>query len=86
MRRHRFEPAALVMGLVLLAVMTAFILDACGVWDLSDPHRSVPPAACGVALAAVTAAVTQGVRSVRGRRARPGRSPRPDGRGGSGAA
>ncbi|MFC4032905.1 hypothetical protein ACFO3J_15605 [Streptomyces polygonati] len=67
MRRHRFEPGALVMGLVLLAVMTAFVLDACGVWDLSDPHRSVPIAGTGLALAAVTAIVTQGVRSVRGR-------------------
>ncbi|MYS19409.1 hypothetical protein GA0115240_107912 [Streptomyces sp. DvalAA-14] len=67
MRRHRFEPAALMMGLVLLAIMTGFILDACGVLDLSDPHRSIPAAGSALALAAVTALVTQGVRSVRNR-------------------
>jgi len=67
MRRHRFEPAALVMGLVLLAVMTAFILDVCGVWDLSDTDRSIPIAGSGLALAAATAVLTQGVRSVRSR-------------------
>jgi hypothetical protein len=69
-RRHRFEPASLVMGLVLLALCTAFVLDACGVWDLSDPERSVPPAAAGIAAAAATAVVTQVVRIVRGRRER----------------
>jgi hypothetical protein len=67
MRRHRFEPAALMMGLVLLAIMTAFILDACGVWDLSNPDRSAPVAGFGLAAVAVTAIVTQGVRSARGR-------------------
>ena len=30
MRRHRFEPAALVIGLVLLTLTTFFVLDACG--------------------------------------------------------
>ncbi|WNI17339.1 hypothetical protein [Actinacidiphila sp. ITFR-21] len=67
MRRHRFEPAALVLGLALLGITAAFVLDACAVWDLSDPDRSVPLAGSGLALAAVTAVVTQGVRSVRGR-------------------
>jgi hypothetical protein len=69
-RRHRFEPAALVMGLVLLALSVAFVLDACGVWDLSDPRRTGPWAATGIAAAAVTAVLTQVVRFVRGRRAR----------------
>lgn len=69
MRRHRFEPAALVMGLVLLGLTTAFLLDACGVWHLT-PHRSVRLAGGGLALAAATAVLTQAVRSVRGRRAR----------------
>lgn len=72
MRRHRFEPAALMMGLALLGVMTAFVLDACGVWDLSQPRRSVPVAASALLLATVTAMVTQIVRSVR-RRMRQGR-------------
>jgi hypothetical protein len=67
MRRHRFEPAALMMGLVLLAIMTAFILDACGVWNLSRAGRSAPLAGFGLAAVAATAIVTQGVRSARGR-------------------
>lgn len=84
MRRHRFEPAALVMGLVLLTLMTFFILDVCGVWDLSRPRRTVPIAGSGLALAAATAIVTQVVRTVRGHRPRPraqqGRGPnRPQG-------
>lgn len=69
MRRHRFEPAALVMGLVLLALTTAFVLDACRVWDLR-PRRSVPMAAAGLALVVATALLTQGVRIVRARRER----------------
>ena len=78
MRRHRFEPAALVMGLVLLALATAFLLDADGVWDLSDPHLTIPLAGGGLALAAAVAVVTQFVRSVRDLRARrPPRTRRP---------
>jgi hypothetical protein len=73
MNRHRFEPAALVMGLVLLALTAAFLLDATGVWDLSDTHRSVPLAGGGLLLAAAVAVVTQVVRSVRGHRARQSR-------------
>jgi hypothetical protein len=69
-RRHRFEPAAVVTGLVLLFLSTAFVLDACGVWDLSDPDRSVPLAGAGIVLAAVTAGLTQTVRAVRDLRAR----------------
>jgi hypothetical protein len=74
-RRHRFEPAALVMGLVLLTLATFFVLDACGVWDLSAPERSVPIAGGGLVLAAATAILTQGVRTVRGLRARRNRRP-----------
>ncbi|SEO17902.1 hypothetical protein SAMN05216267_101938 [Actinacidiphila rubida] len=70
MRRHRFEPAALVMGLVLIGLTVAFLLDAGQVWDLSDTRETVPVAGSGLALVAVTAVVTQAVRSVRGRRAR----------------
>lgn len=79
MRRHRFEPAALVMGLVLLFLCTAFVLDACGVWDLSDPARSAPMACLGLAAAAATAVLTQAVRTVRNRlsRRRTGERPAP---------
>lgn len=70
MRRHRFEPAALVMGLVLIGLTVAFLLDAGRVWDLSRPEVSVPLAGGGLLLVAATAIVTQGVRLVRARRAR----------------
>jgi len=69
-KRHRFEPAALVMGLVLLTLTTFFLLDACGVWDLSAPRRNVYLAGSGLLLVAVTAVVTQAVRAVRTRRTR----------------
>jgi hypothetical protein len=69
-KRHRFEPAALVMGLVLLTLAVFFILDVCGAWDLSEPHRTVPVAGGGLLLVAATAIVTQAVRIVRGLRAR----------------
>lgn len=69
MRRHRFEPAALVMGLVLLTLMVFFILDTCQVWDLT-PERSIPIAAGGLLLALLTLIVTQVTRAVRGRRER----------------
>jgi hypothetical protein len=83
-RRHRFEPASLVLGLVLLGLATVFVLDACGVCDLSDPEQSAPMAVTGFALAAVTGVLTQVVRGVRGRRARRRRGrggPGPGGRG-----
>lgn len=70
MRRHRFEPASLMMGLVLLGLTTAFVLDACRVWDLSKPTRSVPMAVGGLLLVVATAGVTQIVRIARARRAR----------------
>ncbi|WP_433891896.1 hypothetical protein [Streptomyces sp. CA-111067] len=69
MRRHRFEPAALVMGLVLLTLAVFFFLDAGQVWHL-DVHRSVPIVIGGLALAVLTAIVTQVARSVRDLRAR----------------
>ncbi|WUH91405.1 hypothetical protein OG900_15695 [Streptomyces sp. NBC_00433] len=69
MRRHRFEPAALVMGLVLITLTVFFLLDAGGVWDLR-PSRSGPLAVGGLALAAAAGVVTQAARSVRARRAR----------------
>ncbi|MFF7156656.1 hypothetical protein [Streptomyces sp. NPDC008139] len=69
MRRHRFEPAVLVMGLVLLWLTACFILDACQVWDLR-PEYSVPLVVSGLALTVATAVVTQVVRAVRGRRKR----------------
>jgi hypothetical protein len=75
MKRHRFEPGALVMGLVLLALTTAFLLDATGVWDLSDADLTIPLAGGGLALAAAVAVVTQVVRTVRGHRARQTRRP-----------
>ncbi|WP_202235592.1 hypothetical protein [Actinacidiphila reveromycinica] len=74
MRRHRFEPAALAMGLVLVALAGFFLLDVLGVWDLSDPHRTIPIAGTGLGLVAATAVVTQGVRTARALRRR--RSPR----------
>lgn len=70
MRRHRFEPAALAMGLVLLGLTAAFLLDALGVWDLSDPRHSARLVGPGLAFAAGTAVLTQAVRSVRRRLAR----------------
>jgi hypothetical protein len=66
-RRHRFEPAALVMGLVLLTLMTCFILDVCRVWELR-PGRSIPLVVGGLLLTVATATLTQVVRAVRGRR------------------
>jgi hypothetical protein len=68
-KRHRFEPASLVMGLVLIALMTAFILDACRVWELK-PGRSVPMVISCLLLVVATVVVTQVVRAVRGRRTR----------------
>jgi len=69
MRRHRFEPAALVMGLVLLTLTVFFLLDACQVWNL-DTRRSVPIVIGGLALTALTAIVTQVARGARDLRAR----------------
>ncbi|MDF9815112.1 hypothetical protein M2266_004343 [Streptomyces sp. SPB162] len=65
MKRHGFEPASLVMGLVLLGIAAAFLLDAAGGWDPSR-QLTVSLAAGGLAFAAVTSVVTRVVR--RGRR------------------
>ena len=73
MRRHRFEPAALVMGLVMLWLTTAFVLDVCGVWRLR-PETSVPLVVSSLLLVVATVIVTQVVRAVRGLRAQ-GRRP-----------
>jgi hypothetical protein len=72
-RRHRFEPAALVGGLVLLALAAAFLLDAvgaAGALHLSRPARALQLVGGGLAVTVVTAAVTQTVRNVRSRRGR----------------
>jgi hypothetical protein len=58
------------MGLVLLTLTVFFILDVCGVWDLSAPRRTVPVAGGGLVLVVVTVILTQGVRTVRALRAR----------------
>jgi hypothetical protein len=67
MRRHGFDLAALLTGLVLLALAAAFLLDASGAWRITG-QRSVPLAAGGLALAAIGALVS---RAVRGRRSVP---------------
>jgi hypothetical protein len=71
-KRHRFEPTALVMGLVLVGLAVAFFLDVAGVGNLSDPHLSIPVAGTCLGLVVATGVVTQGVRTVRAlRRRRP---------------
>jgi hypothetical protein len=62
--RHRFDPAAFLTGLILLALAAAFLLDASGTWRI-PPRESVPLAAGGLALAAVGAIVSGIVRSRR---------------------
>ena len=69
MRRHRFEPAALVMGLVLITLTVFFLLDAGGVWHLR-PSTAGPLAAGGLVLAAAAGILTQAARTVRARRTR----------------
>ncbi|WP_335978163.1 MULTISPECIES: hypothetical protein [Streptomycetaceae] len=64
MRRHRFEPAALVTGLVLVTLAVFFLLDVLGVWDLSDPRLTSALAGAGLGLVVATSVVTQGVRTV----------------------
>lgn len=69
MRRHRFEPASLVFGLVLLGFTALFALDAAGTVHM-EPHHAVPVVVAGLVLSAAIGILTQAVRSVRGRRAR----------------
>lgn len=73
MKRHRFEPAALMMGLVLITLAVFFLLDVLGAWDLSDWHRTATAAGAGLGLVVATAVVTHGARTVRALRKR--RSP-----------
>ncbi|GEB48841.1 hypothetical protein [Streptomyces cacaoi] len=57
MTRHPFEPARLLLGLVMVAVAVAYLLDASGEWDV--PHWVLPivvPAA--LLLAGCTALAT----------------------------
>lgn len=72
MRRHRFEPAKLVAGLVLLCGAVFALLDAAGALRQPDwvPLAVVPP---GLALAGLVAAVGYGARRAR-RRAREARA------------
>lgn len=69
MRRHRFEPAKLVAGLVLLCGATLGLLDASDALRQPDwvPLAVVPP---GLALAALVAAVGYAARHRARRRAR----------------
>lgn len=62
--RHGFDPAALLTGLILLALAAVFLLDASGAWSI-PPRVAVPLAAGGLGLAAV-GAIVSGI--VRGRR------------------
>lgn len=66
MRRHRFEPAALVMGLVLCTLAVFFLLDAGRVWHL-EWRTAAWLAGGGLVLAAATGVLTQAVRTVRAR-------------------
>ncbi|MEO3768249.1 hypothetical protein [Streptomyces sp. B8F3] len=72
MRRHRFEPAKLVAGLVLLCGAAFALLDAADALRQPDwmPLAVVPP---GLALAALVAAVGYAARRAR-RRAREARA------------
>ncbi|MFW6721189.1 hypothetical protein ACHZ98_13710 [Streptomyces sp. MAR4 CNY-716] len=72
MRRHRFEPAKLVAGLVLLCGAVFALLDAADALRQPDwvPLAVVPP---GLALAGLVAAVGYGARRAR-RRAREARA------------
>lgn len=69
MRRHRFEPATLVMGLVLVTLSVFFLLDACNVWHMGT-GTATTAVGSGLGLAVVTGVLTQAARSVRARRAR----------------
>lgn len=61
MKRHGFEPSSLVMGLVLLGLAAAFLLDAAGSWD-PTVCATVALAGGGLAFAAVASVVTRLVR------------------------
>lgn len=61
MKRHGFSPAAMLTGLILLALAVAFLADASGAWRLT-PQRAAPLVAGGLAMAAVTGLVGRAVR------------------------
>lgn len=56
-RRRRFEPAALVAGLVFLAVAAGFGCDAAGAWHPA-PLLTLPVVVGGLLLTGVVRAVT----------------------------
>ncbi|WP_070020151.1 hypothetical protein [Streptomyces nanshensis] len=62
MRRHRFEPARLLLGLLLTGVALAYAMDALGRWRIPTPLllAAIPAA---LLAAACTALVTFAVRS-----------------------
>lgn len=77
LRRHRFEPARLVLGLCLLPIATLYLLQATGQTELSVALRFLL-LPCALALAAVVAVTAMAVRRARG--------PRGPGRGAGGPA
>jgi hypothetical protein len=70
-RRHRFDPAAFLTGLVLLAVAVAFLLDASGAWRITR-HGAVLLAGGGLVLATSSAIVSRIVRARRSATPPPG--------------
>jgi hypothetical protein len=68
MTRHRFEPARLLVGLLLCGAATAYLLDAWGVVELAAGLLAgLVPAA--LLLGALTGAASYAVRRARARRA-----------------
>lgn len=61
MKRHRWEPSALMTGLILLGVAAAFLCDAAGAWNL-PPHRAFPLAGGALLLAAALGTASRLVR------------------------
>ena len=78
MRPHRFEPARLVPGVLLIAVAVTYGLDALGTWDVPVRARlAMVPGALFVAVG--TALITFLVRRrTRSRRARGAAAPGED--------
>ena len=79
MSRHRFEPALLLLGLILLGAALAFVMDALGEWQVPGWLLLIlVPAA--LVLAAFTAVMTYVARQRLARR-REGSAPDPPGTG-----